>query len=79
VVREFPEVVEFQVEVSREREMTELKLVIEPLPSCPSPEALAARVAETLHQRLLLRVPCEATPAGSLPRFEMKARRVVYR
>ena len=37
------------------------------------------RVASRLHDRLMLRVPCEVVPAGSLPRFELKARRVIRR
>jgi phenylacetate-CoA ligase len=77
VLREFPEVSEFRIEVSSRRAMAELKVLLDPLPG-PSRE-LAERVAARLQDRLLLRVPCELVPAGSLPRFELKARRVVRR
>jgi phenylacetate-CoA ligase len=77
VLREFPEVSEFRIEVSSRRAMVELKVLLDPRPG--SNAELAERVAARLHDRLLLRVPCEVVPAGSLPRFELKARRVVYR
>jgi phenylacetate-CoA ligase len=75
VLREFPEVSEFRIEVFSQRSMAELKLLLEPQPGQES--GLAERVAERVSDRLLLRVPCELVPAGSLPRFELKARRVV--
>ena len=77
VVREFPEVSEFRIEVSSSRSMLELKVLLDPQPGTDSD--LAERVAGRLQQRLLLRVPCELVPAGSLPRFELKAQRVVRR
>jgi phenylacetate-CoA ligase len=77
VLREFPEVSEFRIEVHSRRAMVELKLLLDPLPGANG--ELAERVAARLHDRLLLRVPCEVVPEGSLPRFELKARRVVYR
>jgi phenylacetate-CoA ligase len=77
VLREFPEVSEFRIEVYSRRAMIELKLLLDPQPGANG--ELAARVAARLHDRLLLRVPCEVVAAGSLPRFELKARRVVYR
>ncbi|MBV9358287.1 MAG: phenylacetate--CoA ligase family protein [Chloroflexi bacterium] len=80
VVREFPEVVEFRIELSRARSMVEARVLIEPRPDCSDADAmaLAARVAGRLHERLLLRLPCEPAPVGSLPRFELKARRLVW-
>jgi phenylacetate-CoA ligase len=77
VLREFPEVTEFRIEVFSERSMTEVKVLLDPLPGADGD--LAARVASRLNDRLLLRVPCELVAAGSLPRFELKARRVVRR
>jgi phenylacetate-CoA ligase len=75
VLREFPEVSEFRIEVFSERSMAELRVLLDPL--LGSEVGLAEQVAKRLHDRLLLRVPCELVPAGSLPRFELKARRVV--
>lgn len=77
VVREFREVAEFRIEVSRAHEMAELRLLIEPTTDASAAD-LAERVAHTLQRRLLLRVPCQAVPPETLPRFEMKAKRVVF-
>jgi phenylacetate-CoA ligase len=75
VLREFPEVTEFRVEVGLAREMAELRVLLELQPGAS--EAVAAAAAERLQSRLFVRVPCEVVPPGSLPRFELKARRVV--
>ncbi|HYX83115.1 MAG TPA: hypothetical protein VE714_12025, partial [Gemmatimonadales bacterium] len=71
------EVSEFRIEVFSRRSMAELKVLVDPRPGAEA--GLADRVAERLNDRLLLRVPCELVPAGSLPRFELKARRLVRR
>ena len=75
VLREFPEINEFRIEVSQQRSMEELRVLIDAQSGTDA--AFARRVGDRLHDRLLLRVPCELVPAGSLPRFELKARRVV--
>jgi len=77
VIREFPEVSEFRIEVLSRRAMGELKVLLDPI--CDTDADLAERVAARLNNRLLLRVQCEIVPSGSLPRFELKARRVVHR
>jgi phenylacetate-CoA ligase len=77
VLREFPEVVEFRIEVSSERSMTEVRVLLELGAGCADGSNVVERVAERLHERLLLRVPCELVSPGTLPRFELKARRVV--
>jgi phenylacetate-CoA ligase len=76
VLREFDQVTEFRIEVASARAMAELRVLIEAQAHADDP-ALAARIADRLHDRLLLRVPCELVPPGSLPRFELKARRIV--
>jgi phenylacetate-CoA ligase len=75
VLREFPEVSEFRIEVFNQRSMAEVKVLLDPGPSAAAD--MPERVASRLHDRLMLRVLCEVVPAGSLPRFELKARRVV--
>jgi phenylacetate-CoA ligase len=40
-------------------------------------EDTARAVAEELRLRLSVRIDTRAVPAGSLPRFELKARRIV--
>jgi phenylacetate-CoA ligase len=77
VLREFPEVSEFRIEVFEERAMTELRVLLDPRPGAAA--GLAAQVSDRLHDRLLLRVPCELVEPGSLPRFELKAQRVIRR
>lgn len=77
IARQFPEVVEFRIELRRDREMDDLRVLVE----CAADGEAAARVAQAvereLQRRLFLRIPCVAVPPGSLPRFELKARRLV--
>lgn len=75
VLREFAEVSEFRIEVYSQRSMAELRVLVDPRPGAHV--GLAERMSQRLHERLLLRVPCELVESGSLPRFELKARRVV--
>jgi phenylacetate-CoA ligase len=79
IVRELPEVVEFRLEVRRVHEMTDLRVVVERAPtlSAEEGERLASQLRERLHQRLALRVDCACVEPGALPRFELKARRVL--
>ena len=72
IVRELPEVVEFQVEVTTRREMEELAIRIEVE---GAGAAIAAKLTELVRHRLGLRPLVEVGPPGSLPRFELKARR----
>lgn len=70
VVRGVPAIEEYQVQVDRTAEMAELVIRIE------SPaDAAADELAEAVRRRLGLRPRVERVPAGSLPRFELKARR----
>jgi phenylacetate-CoA ligase len=69
IVRRFTEVGEYRVELARVREMDELRCVIE------APAAVAERVGAAIHRELGIRCLVEAVAAGSLPRFEMKAKR----
>lgn len=69
-------VVEFRVEVSRVREMTELRVLIEP-EDADEGDAVAAKIAGEIDKRLGIRVPVEVVAGGTLPRFEVKARRFV--
>jgi phenylacetate-CoA ligase len=78
VLRGFPEVAEYRVDVDGTRSLTEIKLDVEPQADCAEPAALGARVQETLQRVFNLRVPVTMAPSGSLPRFEMKAKRWRY-
>ena len=60
--------------------MRELFLRLELTPALVSTDAttaVLARVLDDLHRQLQLRLDGEVVPAGTLPRFELKARRVV--
>ncbi|MDQ7028263.1 MAG: AMP-binding protein [Ardenticatenia bacterium] len=74
IVREFPEVDEFAVEVYRVQEMDELEVKIEVIKG--EPDHVAARLAERFRQRLALRTTVTPVAPGTLPRWELKARRV---
>jgi phenylacetate-CoA ligase len=77
VVRRFPEVVEFRTTVSQPGAMRSLTVEIELTPQAGDPSAAVARVSRRLHEGLGLSVRVKAVEAGTLPRFEMKARRFV--
>jgi phenylacetate-CoA ligase len=70
VLHRFPQVAEYRIIVTRQGAMDEIALKVE----CP-PE-LASTLQDELHVALSLRVPVEVVPQGSLPRFELKAKRV---
>jgi phenylacetate-CoA ligase len=74
-LREFPEIEEFRVEVFEKEAMKELKVIIEPHSDQSSLEALAERVKQRLRERIGLRPYVELVASGTLPRFELKARR----
>jgi phenylacetate-CoA ligase len=76
VVRRFPEVAEFRIVVDRSGPLADLCVEVEPLDGS-KPAGLADAVARAIRDELLFRVPVEAVAPGSLPRYEMKARRVV--
>ena len=74
VVRRFPEIDEFQIEVFRDGELDEVRVLVELAdPSGVRPLAEAFRAA------IGIRLQVAAVPPRSLPRFELKARRVVRR
>ena len=78
VVREFPDIAEFRILLVNDGPLLELRVQLEPTAeAAPRGAELAVQVAETIHRRLLLRVDCRPVEPGSLPRFELKARRVV--
>jgi phenylacetate-CoA ligase len=75
VVRRFPEVAEFRVVVDQTGPLADLRIEVE---SDGSPAAgLAEAVSRAVRDELLFRADVVAVPPGTLPRFEMKARRVV--
>ena len=70
VLHRFSEVAEYRVIVTREGTMDEIALQVE----CPT--RIIAAIQEELRVALNLRIPIEAVGMGTLPRFELKAKRV---
>ncbi len=75
VLRRFDELAEFQASVTTQNCMTELSLRIEAKSDCKDPTNLATRIAKELQTTFSLRVPVQIVSQGTLPRFEMKAKR----
>ncbi|HEV2580413.1 MAG TPA: AMP-binding protein [Ktedonobacteraceae bacterium] len=70
ILHRFPEVQEYRLIVTSEGALDEIALQVE----CPP--SLIPAIQQALHIAFNLRVPVEAVPPGTLPRFELKARRV---
>jgi phenylacetate-CoA ligase len=68
-------VAEFRLHVSRAGGSCELCIEVEP--ASGTADGLAERVAARVRDRLLFRPGVRVVAAGALPRFEMKARRVI--
>ncbi len=75
IVRRFPEVAEFRLHVDQRNPLADLRLEVEP--AVGDGLALADAIGRAVRAELLFRVEVTAAPPGSLPRFELKARRVV--
>jgi phenylacetate-CoA ligase len=72
VLRRFPEVGEYRAVVSQRGAMSALRIEVE------GNEELAERVRQAIREELLFRADVVAVPPGMLPRFEMKAKRIVH-
>lgn len=80
IVRSFKEVEEFRIEVFRQRHMDEVKVSLElapHIPAGPSTAAVVQMVSAELRKQLAIRCEVTTVPCGSLPRFELKAKRCV--
>ncbi|HEV8673099.1 MAG TPA: AMP-binding protein [Methylomirabilota bacterium] len=77
IVRRFDAVDEFQIEVFRRGAMDEIRLLLEI--DGHAPDAVVRRVGEAVRRDVGIRIEVMAVPARSLPRYELKARRVVRR
>ena len=76
VLRRFAEISEYRVTVDESRTLPELKIEIE----CASPQSAAdvvERVDHAIREELLFRADVRVVEPGSLPRFDMKARRFI--
>jgi len=75
LMREFTEVEEFRIDTFLQDELREVRLTVEPRQDCQSVQTLGDRVVEKFRGRLGLRPQVEVVAPGTLPRFELKARR----
>jgi phenylacetate-CoA ligase len=73
IVRRHAEVSEFVIEHRRDRQMDEVTLLVETSVESFSSERLEA----DLRQALGVRLECRMVPRGTLPRSELKSRRIV--
>jgi phenylacetate-CoA ligase len=72
IVRRFPQITEFVIEHRRLRRMDEVTLLIE----CPDAAVPLERLSGDLRAALGVRIDCRQVAAGTLPRSELKARRL---
>jgi phenylacetate-CoA ligase len=79
VVRRFPEIVEFRSTASRDGAMWELSIEIEPAPGITDLSGVVSKLSLQLREALGIATPVHVVEPGSLPRFEMKARRFVVK
>jgi phenylacetate-CoA ligase len=77
VVRRFSDVAEYALEVYQNGSLAQVTLKLEPLPVVSDTTALAERVSRALLDTLSFKAQVQVVPCGSLPRFEMKAKRFV--
>jgi phenylacetate-CoA ligase len=75
IVRRYPEIVEFAIEVHRHREMHELCLKVE---IAGTPNGVLERLAQEFSNDLRIRASIEPVAEGTLPRFELKSRRLRF-
>ncbi len=75
IIRACGSVAEYRVTVQRDRAMSELAIEVEASAACANPIAIARELEQSFENILSLRIPVTTVAAGSLPRFEMKAKR----
>lgn len=76
VIRSFPEVAEFRLRCERRGPLSELHIDVEPT-SIATPDGLSERIETKVRDRFHFKPVAHLVACGSLPRFELKARRVV--
>ncbi len=77
VVRRFVEIAEYRSTVSRGGSLRSLSIEIELAPDATSGPSVANRVGQQLREAIGLTVAVQVVQPGTLPRFEMKARRFI--
>lgn len=75
IIRSFQEVAEYQVKIFEEQSLTQIMLEVEAAEHCQDAYSLAKLIENALREAFHLRIPVMLMPSGSLPRYEMKAKR----
>ena len=70
ILHRFPEAAEYRVEVDHSGSLADVRIEVETAP------AVAEQIARAIRDELHFRAEVMAVGSGSLPRFEMKARRI---
>ena len=78
IVRRFDDVAEFRIESYTERGMEALRCTVEPRPGVDG-AALARAIGDAIHRDIGVRAEMTDALVGSLPRFELKAKRFIRR
>ena len=76
-LRGTPDIAEYRVHVRHADGLHDLAIQVEPAKPSSDPGELTTRLQERLREVLSIRIPVSLVPLGTLPRFEMKARRWV--
>jgi phenylacetate-CoA ligase len=76
IVRRFPAVDEFQIEVYRRSQMDEVRLLVEVGDGATT---VVGSLQQAVRIALGIRVEVAVVPSRSLPRYELKARRLIRR
>lgn len=77
ILRGFAAVNEYRVEVQNHRTLPELSIQVEPIAAHAGDTNLAHRLEAALTNAFAMRIPVLLAAPGTLPRYEMKARRWV--
>jgi phenylacetate-CoA ligase len=78
ILRRFDGVVEYRITVDETAPLTALRIEVEPASGVDG-KRLAESVSQAIRDELLFRVDVSSVAVGSLPRFEMKAHRLVHK
>ena len=79
ILRTLPEIVEYRTTLDSGEALRAVSVEVELAPATPDPDAVARRAAAALREGIGLTIAVTAVETGTLPRFEMKARRFVIR
>jgi phenylacetate-CoA ligase len=74
LLRNFSQVADYQIEVDKTKPLAELRLQVEPVHASAGAN-LANEIQDTIQNTFHLRVPVTMVSPGTLPRYEMKAKR----